>query len=159
MKEQVIQLPDNLEVKEIKNGKIILIEKEKNNITYEDVAKRLFEDEFVYYVDECGMPSYGYSSEVENPNHCKSKKQAEKLLAINKLMNVAKYLNGDWQPKWNKGLCNYYICFDNFKNTIEVTYANTITFNVVYFKSRELAKQAIEILGEDIIRLAFCTDY
>lgn len=29
MKEQIIQLPDNLEVKEIKDGKIILVEKKE----------------------------------------------------------------------------------------------------------------------------------
>ena len=39
MKEQVIQIPDTLEVKEIKDGKIILIEKE-NKLTYEDIAKK-----------------------------------------------------------------------------------------------------------------------
>ena len=39
MKEQIIQIPDTLEIKEIKDGKIILVEKEKK-LTYGDVAKK-----------------------------------------------------------------------------------------------------------------------
>jgi hypothetical protein len=33
------------------------------------------------------------------------------------------------------------------------------TNNDIYFKSKELAQQAIEILGEETIKLALCTNY
>lgn len=28
--------------------------------------------------------------------------QIEKILAINQLMNIAKYYNGDWEPDWRR---------------------------------------------------------
>lgn len=74
------------------------------------------------------------------------------------LMNVAKYLNDDWQPN----MCdatknNYYIMIQD--NQIMVANVSLMTCLDVYFKSRELAEKAIEILGEETIRLALCTDY
>ena len=108
MKEQIIQIPDTLEIKEIKDGKIILVEKEKK-LTYEDIAEELFSKP-VFYIGANGdiEPAGNLSNYVTNLNNCTSKRQAEKLLAINKLMNVAKYLNGDsdeaywWPIKYTK---------------------------------------------------------
>lgn len=142
MEEQVIQIPENFEVKEIKNGKIILVEKYKN-LTYEDVARELFSDNNAYYANY----------------KCASEKQAEKLLAINRLMNVAKYINDGWQPDWHN--CNeskYYIEILH-NDEICVTFLAALKGGDIYFKSKELAEKAIEILGEDTIRLALCTDY
>lgn len=162
MKEQIIQIPDTLEIKEIKDGKIILVEKEKK-LTYENVAKKLFPYETSHYY----ILSNGDIDKIKNspsnyelPNNALSKKQLEKLLAINKLMNVAKYLNGDWQPNWrDKNEDKWYIRFDYSDNMIYIACNQFLCSNCNYFKSEELAKQAIEILGEDTIRLAFCTDY
>lgn len=73
-------------------------------------------------------------------------------------MNVAKYLNKDWQPNWfdNKE-SKYYIFIYNGKIDI----SNTVLSNCleVYFKSKELAQQVIDILGEETIKLALCTDW
>lgn len=102
MKEQIIQLPDNFEVKEIKDGKIILVEKEKK-LTYEDIAKSLFSKPAFFIGADGTIWAKSLNDCTTDLNNCTSKRQAEKLLAINKLMNVAKYLNGDWQPNW----CNY----------------------------------------------------
>lgn len=158
MKEQVIQLPDNFEVKEIKDGKIILVEKEKK-LTYEDVARELFSKPS-FFISALSDIEYAdsLSNYTTDSNNCTSKRQAEKLLAINKLMNVAKYLNGDWQPDWDYSHeKKYYIYVEN--DQIRIVYADTIHSMDVYFKSKELARQAIEILGEETIKLAFCTDY
>ena len=158
MKEQIIQIPDTLEVKEIKDGKIILVEKEK--LTYEDIAKELFGDEKAYYI--CSSGIIGTAHCIQNaPVNCTSVKQAEKLLAINKVMNTAKYLNGNWQPDWeNMNEIKYTIAYDNDNDRITFN-ITSISYNwsIVYFKSEELAKQAVEILGEETIRLALCTDY
>ena len=96
--------------------------------------------------------------DIVSSNNCTSKKQAEKLLAINKLMNVAKYLNGDWQPNWDyQHEKKYYIYVEN-KQT-KICYTDTVQYNNIYFKSVELTQQAIEILGKETIRLALSTDY
>lgn len=162
MKEQIIQIPDTLEIKEIKDGKIILVEKEKK-LTYENVAKKLFPYETSHYY----ILSDGDINKIKNspsnyklPNNALSKKQLEKLLAINKLMNVAKYLNGDWQPDWDDNKeSKYYISLDHINNYLFIDCAKQFQHNDVYFNSKELAEQAIEILGEETIRLALCTDY
>lgn len=160
MKEQIIQIPDTLEIKEIKDGKIILVEKEKK-LTYENVAKKLFPYEtFHYYILSDGDINKikNSPSNYKLPNNALSKKQLEKLIAINKLMNVAKYLNGDWKPDWDKFVeCKFYIYYH--KEQLKVALDTNTCGEHIYFKSGELAEQAIEILGEDTIRLALCTDY
>ena len=141
MKEQIIQIPDNFEIKEIKDNKIILVEKEKK-LTYKDVIKGL----------------YPHSHEKVMAGYFNSEKHLQKLIAINKLMNVAKYLNGDWQPNWSNDDNKYYIIMNG--NGLLWIHCDTFYNSaIVYFKSIELAKQAIEILGEETIKLALCTDY
>lgn len=157
MKEQIIQLPDNFEVKEVKDGKIILVEKEKK-LTYDDIARELFSKPAFYIGTNGDIWADSLNDCATNPNNCTSRRQAEKLLAINKLMNVAKYLNGDWQPDWNnEDEAKYYI--QNISCKIHISCTALYNCYVVYFKSQELAQQAIDILGEETIRLALCTDY
>lgn len=161
MKEQIIQIPDTLEIKEIKDGKIILVEKEKK-LTYKDVAIELFKGNEVYFIDDNGNIKYrnGLNNRHSDLNNCTSKKQAEKLLAINQLMNVAKYLNGDWQPDWNnKEEGKYYISFTHISNNLFIECVSEFQNGGIYFKSRELVQQVIDILGEETIKLALCTDY
>ena len=162
MKEQIIQIPDTLEIKEIKDGKIILVEKEKKLI-YENVAKKLFpyETSHYYILSDGDINKIKNSpSNYELPNNALSKKQLEKLLAINKLMNVAKYLNGGWQPDWdNEKEDKYFIPYNYTINKIQTEADSIFQNSYIYFKSEELAKQAIEILGEETIKLALCTDY
>lgn len=159
MKEQIIQIPDTLEVKEIKDGKIILVEKEKK-LTYEDIARKLFPDGETHYCIESGSQITTIINREFNytcKNNANSRKQLEKLLAINMLMNVAKYLNDGWQPNWNNSENKYYI-YSNGDNLRICSTVLTCSTNV-YFKSTELVEKAIEILGEEIIKLALCTDY
>lgn len=161
MKEQIIQLPDNFEVKEIKDGKIILVEKEKK-LTYEAIARKLFlKGDYHFYIDSGASinRTHNFISNYKFENNAISKKQLEKLLAVNKLMNIAKYLNDGWQPDWEDISSKYYISFSNETNAFIINSCCFTQNATIYFKSAELAKQAIEILGEETIRLALCTDY
>lgn len=132
----------------------------KKKLAYKDIAKKLFKNKITYYPDAyCNIRSID-ATDVSycDANNCTSEKQLKKLLAINQLMNVAKYLNGDWQPDWNNNQkSKYYIFIYNGKIDI----SNTALSNCleVYFKSKELAQQAIDILGEETIKLALCTDW
>ena len=75
-------------------------------------------------------------------------------------MNVAKWLNDGWEPDWKDwGQSKYYIYYSNSYETLTISSETSIQGNFVYFKSRELAKQAIEILGEETIKMALCADY
>ena len=115
-------------------------------MTYSDVCKSLFDNQGGYYVDEGAITIFT------------AEKQVKKLLAINKLMNVAKYLNNGWKPDWdNSGEQKYYI-YVSYGNII-IDYVYCQEGNDIYFKSEELAHQAIDILGEDEIRLVLSTDY
>ena len=113
----------------------------KPKLTYEDVVKELGTGTF--------------------------KEFNKKLEAIGKLMAVAKYLNknkdgSDWVPDWEKVHDDkeriYGIGIDpSDNNEVRVFRVNPerLTTEVVYFRTEALAKQAIEILGEDVIRTAF----
>lgn len=162
MKEQIIQIPNTLKVKEIKDGKIILVEKKKK-LTYEDIARKLFPlDKIHYYITDDGDILDSHNREITRncKNNATSEKQLEKLIAINMLMNVAKYLNDDWQPDWNdEREDKYYIAYNYAIDEIQVEVDLVFQTSYVYFKSDELTKQAIEILGEETIKLALCTDY
>lgn len=90
---------------------------------------------------------------------CCSDKQLEKIIAIAKLMNVAKYLNGeDWKPDWdNEDELKYFI--NKNRAGIYVSRNNCNNFSIVYFKTKEATQQAIDISGEETIRLALSTDW
>lgn len=82
-----------------------------------------------------------------------------KILAINSLILVAKYLNNGWVPNFNS--CrhrNYYITIRGNKLFIDYCF-NINTGAVAYFKNEELAQQAIDILGEEVIKQALSHNY
>lgn len=159
MKQITITVPDNCELKQ--DGNTYTVVERKKKLTYEDVARELFLKQCFYIRTdgqiECvdGLPS----ACVMDLTNCTSEKQAKKLLAINKLMNVAKYLNGDWQPDWDNVEHKYCIFYSNQHKTLEIDSYCSVQYGVICFKSKELAQQAIEILGEETIKLALCTDY
>ena len=127
--------------------------------TYDDIAKRLFLHKQTYFLHNDGLVKSTDKLQTlwDLPNNCTTRKQAEKLLAMNKMMNVAKYLNGDWQAVFDGATTNWMIYYDINKLTI-IGY-RYIHSSFVYFKTKELAQQAIEILGEETIKLALLTDW
>lgn len=75
----------------------------------------------------------------------------KKIYATIKLQYIADQLNGDWKPDWNKRTPDkWYLGYDY--KTEEFSYQFSIYYNSghVYFKSEEIAKQAREIMGDDI---------
>lgn len=161
-KTMIIHAPEGYEIDESQSTlREIVFKPIKKKLTYDDIVKELFNNKTTWYIDRKGMiVSYMASeSNCHDANNCISIKQAEKLLAINKLMNVATYLNNGWTPDWsNKDEAKYLITLNTEKLTLNITmfYSNCA---IVYFKTRELAEQAIEILGEDIVRLALSTNW
>lgn len=128
---------------------------EVNN--YEDVAKILFKDNIIPVIDDCdskGITIRMVKDEYNYPVCCTSEKQAKKLLAINKLMNVAKYLNTVSKVSSTKYFYIYIDC-----NQLCIGRLRDISHMDIWFNDIELAEKAIKILGEDTIKLALSKDY
>jgi hypothetical protein len=70
-------------------------------------------------------------------------------------MNVAYYLNDGWEPDWDDPTqFKFFIYCNTSDKTLVIDHNTYFNCGVVYFKSIELAKRAIEILGEETIKLA-----
>lgn len=162
-------IPENLKFFFDEEGKLMVCKKHAQNdhpqnektqkkpITYDDILKELYLDKTAYWVYDKSIESgkqqfYNFEDAV----NCTSVAQAKRMVAFNKLQNIAKYLNKGWQPnfrdnskKWS--ICKY-ICYGT-QCTIETNEGN------VYFKSADLADEAIRLMGEDSLNDLFSTDW
>lgn len=150
-------IPEGYEI-DRENSTFECIKFKKKELTYDDVAKELFYNKKSYFLNGSEtniiMNTIGYR-EAEN---CTSEKQVMKLAAINKILNVAKYLNDGWKPNWDdEKEDKWIISIKDGDIYYYITRRNQ--YPIVYFRTQELAQQAVEILGEDTIRLASSTDY
>lgn len=69
-------------------------------------------------------------------------KNQNKLAAINKLMNIASYYNGDWKPDWkNSGEYKYNIMRTG---AYGITTSSIYNEGAVYFKNKEDAQAVID---------------
>lgn len=164
-KEFKIQVPEGYEIDKWNSTfDCVKFKPIKKKLTYEDVVKYLFSECYTYCLDYKsniierfrGVPY----NDLPNGLNCASKKQASKVLAINKLLNVAKYLNGEWKPNWkdaDEKKYFIYICPRDCYTSVKS--ATVHMSDIVYFKSEELARQTIEILGEETIKTALSTDW
>ena len=128
----------------------------KKKIKYHNIAEKLFLNKITYFINVNGeVGSYMLTGNPSRANNATSRQQLEQLLALNKLMNVAKYLNGDWNPNWySSGETKWCLFFDYWKQKITASNWQTAHYGCIYFKSEKLAYQAIEILGEEEVKKA-----
>lgn len=75
----------------------------------------------------------------------------EKIKVLNKLYIIATYFNGDWVP--SLGIDNYYI--GKGIRTIKIACNNCILSSVPYFKNKEDAQKALEMLSSDELDVLF----
>lgn len=160
--------PENLEFFFDEEGKLMVRKKQDGEpalneetqekpITYDDVLKELYLGKTAYRIYDKSIESGKQSSyNFEDAVNCTSVAQAKRMVAFNKLQNIAKYLNKGWQPnfrdnskKWS--ICKY-ICYST-QCTIETNEGN------VYFKSADLADEAIRLMGEYSLNDLFTTDW
>lgn len=115
----IIDIPKGMELDtentDFTKGVIML--RKKKVITYEEVV-------------ELGFSVRG--TEIES-----------KAQAIAKLINIAKFYNGDWEPEWNNSNEDkYFICYRYIKDEYAVDADLTEVANVVYFKN-DIDAQAV----------------
>lgn len=132
-----------------KQNKIVLKDKQ---LTYKDVCRKLFLGYGWFFTDAEGGIHHTLGGDAYScANNSATKHQLECILAKNKLANVAKYLNDGWKPSGY--IFGYFICVCG--EELEIRNRNDYKFNNnIIFKTRELAQQAIEILGEETVKLA-----
>lgn len=110
----------------------------KKEITYSDILDKLRRSNKL-------ITSPIYNSNIALGN-------IGKIEVLSKLYTIAAYFNGDWVP--SSGTNNYYIG----KNigTIEIVLCNScILSSVPYFKNKEDAQKALEMLSSDELDALF----
>lgn len=129
-------------------------EHENDKITsYYDVYYELFRHNH-YYIDDIGKVKQGNKCTISTmfcDNNAVSKKQLECILAKNRLANTAVCLNNGWKPS-----------NDDSAWVLNIIAGVLMPIKVglghhdgnVFFKTKELAQQAVTILGVENIKLA-----
>ena len=120
-----IDIPEGMEI-DLENSDLtkgIIIFKKKD-ITYENVEDAL-----------------------KLGKNCKSiiinESNASKLVALSKLMNIAKYYNKDWKPDWNNSdKSKYYIRYNTGTYAVDCNY--TYNYGNIFFKNKKDAKAVID---------------
>ena len=165
MKELKIEIPKGYEIDKDKSTfeKIVFKEIEKHKLTYSDISYKLFSQGVSFYINDRGKVEeqiYVGNTYIDSNNSI-SKEQLESILALNKLCNVAKYLNDEWLPNFTATDIKWSIEIggDRELRTCKSDGGTMVLKSLVYFKSAELAQQAISILGEEQIRMALTLNH
>lgn len=163
-------IPENLKFFFDEEGKLMVRKKHAQNdhpqneetqekpITYDDVLKELYLGKTAYWVYDKSIESGKQSSyNFEDAVNCTSVAQAKRMVAFNKLQNIAKYLNGDWKPDFDGNHENWSIT--KIGDDFLAMYTGNVNKANVYFKSKDLTFEAIRLMGEYSLNDLFSTDW
>lgn len=166
-----LPVPEGFEVFISEDGKPMIYKKakeqtEKNKkseempITYDDVAKKLFSKKKVFFNsgNEVECIDFNIDDNVSDYDNCVTEKQAYRLLAFNKLQNIAKYLNKGWKPDFNDSSTEKWFILKS-KGEYKIAHNTYAMSTNPYFKTEELAKEAIRIMGEESLADLFDTNW
>ena len=128
-------------------------------LTYDDILKELYYKKTAYWnTGENGMYHETQSlADYKDVVNCTTPAQAKRLSAFNKLQNIAKFLNEGWKPNFRTNTKNWCIAKwgDNY-----ISQYNTIRNDgSVYFKSEDILKEAIRLMGKESLNDLFSTDW
>jgi len=157
-KELRIQIPEGYEIdREKSTFERIVFKRKEDPKTYEEVANLFLRGKRGFYTDHLGHINEVVKVDVTTlrPNAASTKNQLEWLLAVNKLQNVANYLNDGWKPDWNnKNETKWHITYDVENHEFIHGARHFMIRGEVCFKSKKLASKAIDILGEEEVKKA-----
>lgn len=119
-----INIPEGMEIDtENSDFKAGVIKFKKKELTYKDIQ------------DQVGKyPTFTF---VTPRNRLK-------LNAINILMDVARYYNGDWKPEWKSNTLKYFITFSFVSNSYSIIDRCQVSISTVFFKNKEDAQAVID---------------
>ena len=168
-----LPVPDNLQVFISEDGKPMIRKKiegdeessdttESKPITYDDICKDLFYNKDAYYLDESNKVSSWVmtSSNYNDFDNCTSIAQAKRMIAFNKLQNIAKYINSklDWEPNFDDETESKYVIVKKGSG-YTVKYVTSTNTAQIYFLSSDHANEAIRLMGEESLNDIFSTDW
>lgn len=122
-----IDIPEGMEI-DLENSDLIkgIVRFKQSTITYGDVEDAL----------KLGKNCKGIIIDESN---------ASKLVNLSRLMNIAKYYNGDWKPEWNnRNEDKYYIYYRYITDEYLVDANFAEASSIVYFKNKADAQAVID---------------
>lgn len=120
-----IDIPEGMEI-DLESSDLTkgTIKFKPKNITYDDILQ-------AYATDFGGL---------RVPNHC-----IDKVLAISRLANIAKYYNKNWRPSWvSPGQLKYYIYYSNENNKYQIGATTRCDYGAIYFRLRDYTQAVID---------------
>lgn len=160
-------IPDGLTFFFNEEGKLMVQKKQEQEsapdtkngdpITYDDICKKLFFNKTAYWVRGKNIEEGVIRESYNDIDNCTSVAQVKRVVAFNKLQNIAKYLNKGWKPNFHGNHKNWNINKDN--DTFFASYTLIVNKVTVYFKSKDLANEAIRLMGEESLNDLFSTDW
>lgn len=166
-----IPIPDGFQIFISEDGKPMIRKKiegdvvnktpdaaEGNPITYDDILKKLFLNKESFFVGNSTiLPMTTGVNSYSRVNNCTSEAQAKRIIAFNKLQNIAKYLNGGWEPVFDGSNQNWDI--NKNSDTFIAIHTRYLNKASVYFKSEDITNEAIRLMGEESLNDLFSTDW
>lgn len=155
-------IPDGLTFFFNEEGKLMVQkapgDKNGEPITYDEVLKELYYKKTAYWVNNTRI-SYAITNEngYNDINNCASEAQCKRMVAFNKLQNIAKYLNKGWKPDFRSPEKKWSIVKDG--ESYSPVYVLARNDANVYFKSKDLALEAIRLMGDESLNDLFKTDW
>lgn len=162
-------IPENLEFFFDEEGKLMVRKKQDGEpalneetqeepITYYDILRELYMGKTAYWIyDKCIESGKQSSYNFDDAVNCTSVAQAKRMVAFNKLQNIAKYLNNGWVSNFNGENKNWFICIDGEKYGAK--FSKWFNAGSVFFNSEEDVEEAIRLMGEDSLNDLFSTDW
>lgn len=119
-----INIPDGMEI-DLQNSNFGtgVIKFKKKELRYEDI--------------EASLDLEGNRTSIPADDN-----NAFKLYAIDRLMNIARYYNGDWKPDWDCPEENKYYIY-RVRGNYDISMSTVLSFSVVIFKKKEDAQSVI----------------
>lgn len=162
-------IPDNLQFFFDEEGKLMVRQKiegdekptdaEDEPFTYDDICKELFYKKDAWYLNHDRIETWiQTSSNYNDSDNCTSKAQVKRMIAFNKLQNIAKYLNKGWQPNFTDATQNWFIA-QKRNEEYKAMFSYSDNFGAIFFKSECLTNEAIRLMGKDSLNDLFSTDW
>lgn len=118
----------------------------------DEVMKFLYFKKETYFIDIFGKIKHNITTLYADRNNCKSLEHIEQWLSLNDLLNTSRFLNKEWKPDWNNNNQEKYVIELTSDDNLNIKKTD-IPCHFVYFKSEEIAENAINILGENKIKI------